>query len=85
MSTNIEQSNQINNIFGVKHYNVKVVRKKENMFRYVVSVMSYALFIFLMLIGGTLLLYIADIKIRAAKGDSSAPMFKRYSCHKENT
>ena len=78
MSTNIEQINQMNNIFRVKHYKVKVIRKKENTFRYLVSVMSYALFIFLMLIGGTLLLYVADIKIRAAKGDYSAPMFNAY-------
>ena len=40
--------------------------------------MSYALFIFLLLIGGTLLLYIADIKIRAMKGDYSAPAFNAY-------
>lgn len=67
-----------NNLFGVKHYKVKVIKKKENTFRYIVSVMSYALFIFLLLIGGTLLLYIADIKIRAMKGDYSAPTFNAY-------
>lgn len=67
-----------NNLFGVKHYKVKVIKKKENVFRYIVSVMSYALFIFLLLIGGTLLLYIADIKIRAMKGDYSAPVFNAY-------
>ena len=67
-----------NNLFGVKHYKVKVIKKKENVFRYIVSVMSYALFIFLLLIGGTLLLYIADIKIRAMKGDYSAPAFNAY-------
>lgn len=79
MSANFELENaSINNIFGVKHYNVKVVKKKENIFRYLISVFSYAIFIFLMLIGGTLLLYIADIKIRAAKGDYSAPVFNAY-------
>jgi len=78
MSTNIEMTNTINNIFGVKHYKVKVIRQKENVLKYIVSVFSYALFIFLMLIGGTLLLYIADIKIRAAKGDYSAPVFNAY-------
>lgn len=77
MSTNIELDSN-NNIFGVKHYKVKVVKKKENIFRYIVSVMSYAIFIFLMLLGGTLLLYIADIKIRAMKGDYSAPVFNAY-------
>ena len=76
MSTNMGITN--NNIFGVKHYKVKIIKKKENIFKYAVSVMSYALFIFLMLVGGTLLLYAADIKIRAAKGDYSAPMFNAY-------
>ena len=77
MSTNIELDSN-NNIFGVKHYKVKVVKKKENICRYIVSVMSYAIFIFLMLLGGTLLLYIADIKIRAMKGDYTAPVFNAY-------
>ena len=77
MSNEIVEQN-INNIFGVKHYKVKIIRQKEKPFRYIVSVLSYALFIFLMLIGGTLLLYIADIKIRAAKGDYSAPVFNAY-------
>ena len=77
MSTNIELDSN-NNIFGVKHYKVKVVKKKENIFRYIVSVISYAIFIFLMLLGGTLLLYIADIKIRAMKGDYTAPVFNAY-------
>lgn len=78
MSATILDDNQFNNIFGVKHYKVKIIREKENIFRYIVSVVSYAIFIFLMLIGGTLLLYIADIKIRAAKGDYTAPVFNAY-------
>lgn len=78
MSTNLEIQNSFNDIFGVKHYNVKIVKKKENFFKFTVSVLSYALFIWLLLIGGTLLLYVADIKIRAAKGDYSAPVFNAY-------
>ncbi len=77
MMTDIEEKS-INNIFGVKHYTVKVIKPKENIFKYILSVMSYALFIFLLLIGGTLLLYIADIKLRAMKGDYSAPVFNAY-------
>lgn len=77
MGSEVVEQN-FNNIFGVKHYKVKVIRQKEKPFRYVVSVLSYAIFIFLMLIGGTLLLYVADIKIRAAKGDYSAPAFNAY-------
>ena len=78
MTSNLEIENSFNNIFGVKHYNVKVLRKKENPFKFIVSVLSYTLFIWLLLIGGTLLLYIADIRIRAAKGDYSAPAFNAY-------
>ena len=78
MSSNLQIQNSFNDIFGVKHYNVKIIKKKENTFKFIVSVLSYALFIWLLLIGGTLLLYIADIKIRAAKGDYSAPVFNAY-------
>ena len=78
MSANLELENSFNNIFGVKHYKVKILKKKENFFKYTISVLSYALFIWLLLIGGTLLLYVADIKIRAAKGDFSAPVFNAY-------
>ena len=78
MDASISMNNQFNNVFGVKHYKVKIIREKENVFRYIVSVISYAIFIFLMLLGGTLLLYVADIKLRAAKGDYSAPMFNAY-------
>ena len=42
MPTNIVLDGN-NNLFGVKHYKVKVIKKKENVFRYIVSVMSYAL------------------------------------------
>ena len=77
METQIVNDN-IDNLFGVKHYKVKVIKDKDNPVRYIINVLSYALFIFLMLIGGTLLLYVGDIKIRAAKGDYSAPMFNAY-------
>ena len=78
MSTDISLDNNLDNVFGVKHYKVKIIKTKDNPLRYFVSVMSYALFIFLLLVGGTLLLYVADIKIRAAKGDYSAPVFNAY-------
>ncbi|MBQ9853990.1 MAG: signal peptidase I [Bacilli bacterium] len=77
MTANLEFTN-IDRVFGVKHYNVKIVKEKENIFKYIISVLSYALFIFLMLVGITLVLYIADIRIRAAKGDYSAPVFNAY-------
>lgn len=78
MTTSIELNNNVNNIFGVKHYNVRIIKPKEKPLRYIISVLSYSLFIFLLLVGGALLLYVADIKIRAAKGDYSAPKFNAY-------
>lgn len=78
MSSYIELDDGNNNIFGVKHYKVRVLKKHENVFNYIVNVLSYAIFIFLLLVGGTLLIYIADIKIRAMKGDYSAPVFNAY-------
>lgn len=61
-----------------KHYKVNIVRKKEPVLKTIISVLSYALFIWLMLIGVTLLIYVADIKIRAMKGDNSPPKFNAY-------
>ena len=78
MTVDLNLETGFNNIFGVKHYNVKILKKKENWFRYIVSVLSYALFVWLLLVGGMLLLYVADIKIRAAKGDYTAPVFNAY-------
>ena len=78
MPTDIELDNNLDNVFGVKHYKVKIIRQKDNPLKFIVSVISYAIFVFLLLVGGTLLLYVADIKIRAMKGDYSAPMFNAY-------
>lgn len=61
-----------------KHYNVKIVKKKEPLLKLILGVLSYALFIWLLLIGITLLVYVLDIKIRAAKGDYSSPTFNAY-------
>ncbi|MDO5569777.1 MAG: signal peptidase I [bacterium] len=66
------------NLFSAKHYKVKVVKKKQNPIQYVLGVLSYALFILLFLIGIILLIYVADIKIREAKGDTTPPMFNAY-------
>lgn len=61
-----------------KHFNVKVVKKKEPLIKMILGILSYALFIWLLLIGITLLVYVLDIKIRAAKGDYSSPTFNAY-------
>ncbi len=67
-----------NNYFGVRHYKVKVVKEKLKPLRFIYSVISYALFIWLFLIGLTLLVYVADIKIRAMKGDTTPPKYNAY-------
>lgn len=64
--------------FNVKHYKVRFEKKRENPIRFVVNVLSYSVFIFLMLIGITLLIYVADIKLREAKGDLTPPKFNAY-------
>ena len=61
-----------------KHYDVKIVKKKEPLIKFILGVISYAIFIFLLLIGITLLIYVLDIKVRAAKGDYSTPTFNAY-------
>lgn len=61
-----------------KHFNVKIVRKKEPLFKVIIGVISYAIFIWLLFIGVTLLVYVLDIKIRAYKGDYSTPTYNAY-------
>ena len=56
------------NYFGVRHYKVHVTKEKIKPLRFITSVISYAIFIWLLLVGLMLLAYVADIKIRAAKG-----------------
>ncbi len=68
----------INNYFGVRHYKVKVVKEKIKPLKFIINVISYALFIWLLLIGLALLVYVADIKIRAAKGDFTPPQYNAY-------
>ena len=63
---------------NIKHYNVKIVKKKDPPLKFIIGVLSYALFIWLLLIGLALLIYVADIKIRAIKGDTSSPTYNAY-------
>ena len=62
----------------VHNFNVKVVKKKEPIIKFILGVLSYAVFIWLLLIGIVLLVYVLDIKIRAAKGDNSPPKFNAF-------
>lgn len=74
----MDNNKENKNYFGVRHYNVKVVKEKIKPFKFISSVISYAIFIWLLLIGLALLVYIADIKIRAAKGDNTPPKYNAY-------
>jgi len=63
---------------NAKHFRVKVTRKKENPIKFIFSVLSYALFILLLLIGATLLVYVVDMKIKESKGEVPNPKFNAY-------
>ena len=62
----------------VQHFNVKIEKKKPGKLEFVIGVLSYAIFIWLLLIGVTLLVYVADIKIKQLKGDYTPPKYNAY-------
>lgn len=66
------------NKIKAKHYKVKITKKSNNPFKFIVSVLSYALFIWLLLIGATLLVYVVDMKIKQSKGDYTPPKYNAY-------
>lgn len=78
MAKRIINKYQKNNYHNVKHYKVRIVKRNENPIQFILGVFSYALFIFLLLIGAALLVYYADIKIRASKGDFTPSKFNGY-------
>lgn len=66
-------------LFGTaKHFKVKVTKAKESPAKFIVSVLSYAIFIVLFLIGAALFLYVLDIKIRESKGEKVVPEYNAY-------
>ncbi len=66
-------------LFGTaKHFKVKVKKAKEPPLKFIVSVMSYAMFILLFLVGATLFVYVLDIKIKEAKGIQYTPEYNAY-------
>ena len=62
----------------VQHFNVKIEKKKPGKLKFVIGVLSYAIFIWLLLIGVTLLVYVANIKIKQLKGDYTPPKYNAY-------
>lgn len=66
-------------LFGTAtHFKVKVKKAKESPIKFIISVLSYALFILLLLIGGVLLIYVLDIKVKEAKGIPYTPKYNAY-------
>ncbi|MEE3343735.1 MAG: signal peptidase I [Bacilli bacterium] len=63
---------------NVQNFDVKIKKKKPSLVQSILGILSYALFIWLLLIGIALLVYVLDIKIRAAKGDNSPPKYGAY-------
>jgi len=63
---------------NAKHYKVRVINKKKRPIQYIIGILSYALFVFLLLIGITLLIYFIDVKVRQSKGDFSPPTYNGY-------
>ncbi len=61
-----------------KHYKIKIIKHKRSKIQFILSVLSYALFIWLMLIGLTMLIYTANIKIKQLKGDNTPPALNAY-------
>ena len=79
----VENVNQDRTVSGIdvtksKNYNVKIVKKKEPLFKVIIGIISYAIFIWLLLVGIVLVIYVLDIKIRQSKGDYSAPTYNAY-------
>ena len=69
---------EINNYFGVRHYKVNVVKEKIKPLKFITNVISYAIFIWLLLIGVMLLIYFVNGKIKVARGDYSPPAYNAY-------
>ena len=66
-------------LFGTaKHFKVKIKKEKQSPIKFFISVISYAIFILLFLIGAALLLYVLDIKVKEAKGEKVTPTYNAY-------
>lgn len=66
------------NKLNVKHYKVKIGKKKKSKLSFVIGVLSYAILVWLIIIGAVLLLYIGNNKLKAMKGDTSLPKYNAY-------
>lgn len=63
---------------NVKHYKIKIGKKKKNVLSFIIGVISYTVFAWLVLLGAVLLLYVGSNKIKALKGDTSMPKYNAF-------
>lgn len=66
------------NKLNVKHYKIKIGKKKKSKLNFIIGVISYTIFAWLLIIGAVLLLYIGNNKLKAMKGDTSLPKYNAY-------
>ncbi len=75
---NIHTNNQKIDLSNVPHYDVKIQKKKPKKMKMILGVLSYAIFIWLLLIGIALLIYVGNVKIKEMKGDYTPPKYNAY-------
>lgn len=73
---NIQNNNMISDYDN--SYRVKIVKQKPSLFRMIVNVFSYTLFILLLILGIILLFYFVDQKVRQARGDTTPSKYNAY-------
>ena len=66
------------NTLNVKHYKIKIGKKKKSILSFIIGVLSYTMLFLLMVIGAVLLLYVGNNKLKAMKGDTSLPKYNAY-------
>ena len=66
------------NTLNVKHYKIKIGKKKKTILSFIIGVLSYTLLFLLMAFGAILLLYVGNNKLKAMKGDTSLPKYNAY-------
>ena len=76
--TNKHSNNKKIDFSNVPHYNVKIEKKKPKKIKMLLGVLSYAIFIWLLLIGIALLIYVGNIKLKEMKGDYTPPKYNAY-------
>lgn len=59
-------------------YKVRIVKEKPSLLRMMVNILSYALFIILLIFGLILLFYFVDQKVRESKGDTTPSKYNAY-------